>query len=477
MPPSRVIEERTTDRRLTIDPRLTIDSDRLTRELDTLASLTDAAFVDHGRAVTRVLFSSRDLQARAWLKQLASEAGLSTREDAVGNLFVRLEGDDPSLPAIATGSHIDAIPHAGMYDGTVGVLGGIEALRAIQRSGLPRARAIEVVMLTAEEPTRFGIGCLGSRLLAGAIDPERADALKDASGATLRQAREEAGCTGDLSSVRLAPGHFGAWIELHIEQGPLLERDGLDLGIVTDIAAPASSRFVLFGFGGHAGALLMPDRRDALCAAAELVLAIEQAARASGSVDTVATVGACEVFPGAVNSVPSKVALALDLRDTDPHRREAVMRQIRSAVRSIADRRDVRIEEELLNADPPATSSLALVDLLESCAQAHGARTRRMVSRAYHDTLFLAQIAPVAMLFIPCRGGVSHRPDEYASPEAIALGAAVLAEALVHLAAEGGIRGISPEGAQQAASARAILSPGNWPAMPSNSGTASGEMP
>lgn len=406
------------------------------RELHALSRMTDAAPAEDGHAVTRVLFSRRDLEARAWLKALATTDDFTVREDAVGNLFFRLEGQDWTLPAVATGSHTDAIPHAGMYDGTVGVLGGLEALRAIKRAGLPRRRAIEVIMLTAEEPTRFGIGCLGSRLLAGAIDAQAADRLTDAEGSTLLEVRTWAGYSGSLSDVRLAEGHYSAWIELHIEQGPLLERDGFDLGVVTNIAAPASYRFAITGLGGHAGALLMPDRRDALCAAAELVLAIEQAAHATGSTDTVATVGTCDVFPGAVNSVPSRVALTLDLRDTDTNRREIAMQQIRSATQDIAQRRDVRIQEDLVNADLPASCSSDLINLLEGCARLHNARSRRLVSRAYHDTLFLARIAPVAMLFLPCRNGVSHRPDEYSSPAAIALGAAVLAEALSHLSAE-----------------------------------------
>ena len=416
---------------------LLIDQDRLMTELHLLSRLTDAAPVVEGQAVTRVLFSKRDLEARAWLKDVAADAELATREDAVGNLFFRLEGDDPTLPAVGTGSHTDAIPHAGMYDGTVGVLGGIEALRAIRRSGCRHSRAIEVVMFTAEEPTRFGIGCLGSRLLCGAIDAQIADSLKDAEENTLQQLRTAAGCLGTLSGVRLAQGHYSAWLELHIEQGPILEREQLDLGVVTSIAAPASYRFVITGAGGHAGAVLMPDRQDALCAAAELVLAVEQAARNSGSIDTVGTVGTCEIFPGAVNSVPSRVALSLDLRDTEEDRRETVMQSIRASGNAIAQRRNVRLHEDLLNADPPARSAEPLVTLLEECAQRLGAKSRRMVSRAYHDTLFMARIAPVAMLFIPCRHGVSHRPDEYASPAAIAMGTAVLAEALAHLACEG----------------------------------------
>jgi len=189
-------------------------------------------------------------------------------------------------------------------------------------------------MFTSEEPTRFGIGCLGSRLLSGTLDPVRADALQDKEGTPLSIVRIAAGFVGSLASVRLPPSRYHAWIELHIEQGPLLEREGIPIGIVTSIAAPAGYRFTITGFGGHAGALLMPDRKDALCAAAEVILSVEKHALATGAIDTVATVGTCDVHPGAVNSVPSRVVLQLDIRDTDPNRREALDRNRATSVAS-----------------------------------------------------------------------------------------------------------------------------------------------
>jgi N-carbamoyl-L-amino-acid hydrolase len=337
---------------------------------------------------------------------------------------------------VATGSHTDAIPHAGMYDGTVGVLGGLEAIRALKRSGFQPRRSIELVMFTSEEPTRFGIGCLGSRLLSGTLEPNRADALRDNDESSLSTVRTKAGLIGPLSSVRLSPNHYHAWIELHIEQGPLLEREGIPLGIVASIAAPAGYRFTITGFGGHAGALLMPDRKDALCAAAELILSIEKHALATGAIDTVATVGTCDVYPGAVNGVPSRVVLQLDIRDTDPGRRESVMQAIRRDYDELRERRKVTITEELVNADAPAQSSPHNVQLLEDICQEQTIPYKKMVSRAYHDSLFMARLAPIAMIFIPCRNGVSHRPDEYAKPEDIALGTRVLAQALAKLASE-----------------------------------------
>jgi N-carbamoyl-L-amino-acid hydrolase len=417
-----------------------VDSERLLQELRTLSRFTSVEQPKEGTAVTRVVFSEDDLRARKWLKELAAAEGLSVREDAVGNTFFRWQGSEPELPAVATGSHIDAIPHAGMYDGTVGVLGGLEAVRALKQSGFVPKRSIEVVLLTSEEPTRFGIGCLGSRLISGTLDPERADGLHGAQRGseqeTLAQVREAAGFRGPLSSVRLNRGHYHAWVELHIEQGPLLEREGIPLGIVTAIAAPASYRFMIEGVGGHAGALLMPDRRDALCAAAEIILSLEKHALATKAIDTVATVGTCDVYPGAVNSVPSKVTLQVDVRDIDPARRDGVMLAVRRDIEELARRREVKVTETLVNADAPATCSPHMVQVIDEICKEQGIAPKHMVSRAYHDSLFMAEIAPIAMIFIPCRGGVSHRPDEYAAPEDIANGTRVLAATLARLAME-----------------------------------------
>ena len=356
------------------------------------------------------------------------------REDAVGNTFARWEGADAQLPAAATGSHIDAIPNAGRYDGTVGVLGGLEAIRALQRSGVRPRRSIELIIFTSEEPTRFGIGCLGSRLMCGLVDAGADESLKDREGTSLNQARTAAGFRGDLASVRLAAGSYSAFVELHIEQGPLLEQGGAGLGVVTAIAAPATLRMTLEGEGGHAGAVLMPGRRDAFLAAAEIALAVESAARSTGAIDTVATTGVCGIFPGAVNSIPSRVRLEIDVRDILGERRDGVLGEITTAAGEIAARRGVALRTELLNADPPAHCDAGVVEALAQAAEAHGLAFDRMISRAYHDSLFVSRMAPTAMLFIPCRGGVSHRPDEYASPEEIARGVLVLAEALGRLA-------------------------------------------
>ena len=408
---------------------LIINAKQLLDELQTLATFSS----EPAPVVTRIVFSEADRAAREYVKGLAADAGLRTREDAVGNTFFRWAGTDDSLPAVGTGSHIDAIPNAGMYDGTVGVLGGLEAIRALQRSGFRPTRSIELLLFTSEEPTRFGIGCLGSRLLSGTLTADAARKLKDSEEKGLEEVCRRAGFAGELETVLLPPGDYAHFVELHIEQGPLLEREELSIGVVTNIAAPASLRIVIEGEGGHAGALLMPQRRDALAAAAEVILAVETAARATGIMDTVATVGICDVFPGAVNSVPSRACLSLDVRDTDEARRDGVLERIARVCSEITVRRGVTITSEMLNADAPAVSSAKIIAAIESACATQGITSKRMVSRAYHDSLFMARITPMAMIFIPCRSGVSHRPDEYAKPEDIARGVLVLAQTLAQL--------------------------------------------
>ena len=270
--------------------------------------------------------------------------------------------------------------------------------------------------------------------MGGVLSPAKAVTLRDKEGRGLEELRHQAGFAGELESVLLHAGHFHAFVELHIEQGPLLEREAIDLGIVTHIAAPASLKVLIEGEGGHAGAMLMPARHDALAAAAELILTLESAAKSTGVLDTVATVGVCEVFPGAVNSVPSRVRLETDIRDTDSARRDGVVAKLKSDGEEVAARRGVRITFETVNADPPAACDSLILDAIEESVKVSGLTGKRMVSRAYHDTLFVARFAPAAMIFIPCRGGVSHRPDEYSSPEWIAGGVETLARTLAKLA-------------------------------------------
>lgn len=407
-----------------------VDGERLAAEIEELARISDSPYP----SVTRVLFTPADMRAREWMAARMDQAGLAVRTDAVGNVFARWETGEPGAAPVATGSHIDAIPDAGRFDGVVGVLGGLEAIRALKAAGARPARPLELICFTAEEPTRFGLGCLGSRVLSGAVDAAALARLRDEGGATLDEARAAAGVSGDLGAAALAPGAYAAFVELHIEQGPELEAAAVPIGVVTAIAAPATLRVELWGEGGHAGAVLMPERHDPLVAGAEVIRAVDREARGSGSADTVGTVGLMAVEPGAVNSIPRRVRMDIDLRDVDEGRRDALLARVREAARQAAAARGVGHSDEVVNADGPSTSDPALVAAVEeACAEA-GLPALRMVSRAYHDCVFMARICPTVMVFIPSSGGVSHRPDEYTSPLHIAQGAQVLADSLLRLA-------------------------------------------
>ncbi len=406
-----------------------IDSQTINADLEAITAYSSSA----PPGVTRVVYSSVDLQARAYVRTRCVAAGLQIHADGLGNLFARWIGSEPDLPAVASGSHIDAIPDSGRYDGVVGVVGALAAIEALQRAGFQPRRSIELLLFTAEEPTRFGIGCLGSRALSGALTPDQLRALHDSEGRSLDTVRTSAGFTAPLEAVRLDHGHYAAFVELHIEQGPSLEIEGVPIGIVRAIAAPAALRVRLQGVGGHAGATLMAGRRDALLAGAEIALAVEHAALTSGSPDTVATTGLFQIAPGAVNAIPSAATLEIDVRDITLEPRDGALAAIRHAIEEICARRNVAYELAQLNADAPATCDPGVIEAIVATCSDGGLHYQIMVSRAYHDSLFMATICPTAMIFIPCRAGISHRPDEYSSPEQIAAGVAILAGTLARL--------------------------------------------
>ena len=367
--------------------RITIDSAGLERRIDELALISEAP----APVVTRVLFSEADMRGRDYVRKAAREAGLTIREDAVGNIFARWAGSEPDLPAVGSGSHTDAIPNAGRYDGVVGVLGAFEALAALTRAGFKPMRSLD-------------------------------------------ELRAAAGYTGSLESVKLPSGYYHSFVELHIEQGPILEKENIPIGIVEHIAGPSSYRVTLHGEGGHAGAVLMPIRHDAMLAGAEIALAVEAAAKASGSPDTVGTVGVFKIEPGAVNSVPFKAYLEIDLRDARLDSRSKALSEIKAAAEQACKKRGVTMEFEEINEDPPAAGDKATVAIAEEVSAKLGLKSLRMVSRAYHDSLFMARVSPTTMIFIPCRNGWSHRPEEYSTPGHVASGAEVLAHTMARLA-------------------------------------------
>jgi ureidoglycolate amidohydrolase len=421
--------------------KLDISGKIIVEQLSHLAKFSD----DPNPAVTRILFTENDIRARTYVKQLMHNAGLIVTEDSLGSIFGTLPAadGDTSGEAVATGSHCDAIPLAGMYDGTVGVIGGIVAINALRKSGFKPKKPLQVIFFTSEEPTRFGLSCIGSRGMAGTLSAEDLASLRDVNGTSFLEAAASAGSGSEaseaeaLSNARRTTADLSYFIELHIEQGPELEEKNIPIGVVTAVAAPAAIRVSFHGEGGHAGGQLMFRRNDASLAAAELALAVEQAALSTGAIDTVATTGKWSIGPNAVNSVPREATLEIDIRDVNEKRRDAVVDKIHKAAAQIATKRKVKVLISTVYSDPPATSDPAVIKAVSDTAAELNLKTLSMPSRAYHDTLFMAQIAPSGMVFIPCKNGWSHRPDEFASEVDIENGVRVLAGAMAKLAGDG----------------------------------------
>ncbi|KAM7279843.1 hypothetical protein ACFE04_006977 [Oxalis oulophora] len=365
-----------------------VDALTLQKQIDDLATFSDAP----SPAVTRILYSHNDVIARRYVKNLMGLAALSVREDAVGNIFGRWDGSEPELPAVATGSHIDAIPYSGKYDGVVGVLGAVEAINALKRYGGIRNSLLLVWVQTQKITGGYFVHLrraytLWDQLLGKVKTINLLLHFKLSVNACMHASEDE-----DLSSVFLKKGTYSAFLELHIEQGPILEEEGTSIGVVTAIAAPASIKVDFEGSGGHAGAALMPSRNDAGLAAAELALAVEKHVLDSGSIDTVGTVGILDLHPGAINSIPSKSHVEIDTRDIDEKRRNTVIEKIYQSATSIAKNRRVKLSTfEIVNQDPPAQSEKSIIEAMSAASDELNLSHKLMISRAYHDSLFMAR--------------------------------------------------------------------------------------
>jgi len=402
---------------------------------DAIARL--AGFNDDPAAggITREVYTPTYAAALEWVADRMREAGLEVRLDAVGNLFGRWPGTDPQAPLVLTGSHVDTTLNAGRYDGVLGVLGAVEAVERLRSAGVRPRRTIELVAWAGEEP-RFGTGCVGSRAAAGELERADLDRLRDRKGTSMAQALGDAGFDPDrLREARIDPATVHALVELHIEQGAVLESQGESIGVVTAIAAPHDFRLTLRGAATHAGATPMDLRRDALAGAAEAMVALERAARESRSGTTVATVGVLRLRPGAINVVPGEVELDVDVRDSDLAAREEVADAIVDAAREIAGRRGLELEVTPIVKDVPVACDERVVEAAEAACVELGLSHRRMTSGAYHDAMIMGRRVPIGMIFVPSVGGISHHPDEQTEPDDLDRGVQVLAGTLARLAA------------------------------------------
>ncbi|WP_041267799.1 hydantoinase/carbamoylase family amidase [Geobacillus genomosp. 3] len=385
-----------------------------------------------GGGVTRLSFTAEERQAKELVASYMREAGLAVYEDAAGNLIGRKEGMNPDAPVMLIGSHIDSVYNGGRFDGPLGVLAGIEVVQTMNEQGVRTHHPIEVVAFTDEEGARFRFGMIGSRAMAGTLPPEALD-YRDVEGVSVAEALKRAGFDPDrLPQAARKPGTIKAYVELHIEQGRVLEEAGLPVGIVTGIAGLVWVKFTVEGKAEHAGATPMSLRRDPMAAAAQIMAVIEEEARRTGT--TVGTVGQLHVFPGGINVIPERVEFVLDLRDLQAEVRDRVWGVIAERAQAIAKERNVRVTTELLQDMPPVLCSDEVKHAAEAACRKLGYPPFWLPSGAAHDGVQLAPLCPIGMIFVRSQDGVSHNPAEWSTKEDCAAGASVLYHTVQQLA-------------------------------------------
>jgi allantoate deiminase len=388
-----------------------------------------------GSGVTRLAFTEEDRMAREYIKKQMNELALGVWEDGYGNLFGRKEGTNPNAPVIMLGSHYDSVTNGGPFDGVAGLAVALEVVRVFKESQIENYHPVEIVAMNDEEGVRFGTGISNSRVMAGLMKEEELDRAKDQDGITLREAMEIFGVTPDLESAKRPVGSIKAFLELHIEQGPILENTGQDLGLVETIVGLDKYEVVFKGKSGHAGTTPMDNRNDALIAASEVILAVNRIVKDIGD-RTVGTVGQLSLSPNAPNVIPGHAHLSIDVRSTkEENMKEAYARLVKE-VEVIKEKADVEIMISNGLYIPPVNMSEALIRLMESVCQRLGYSSLRMNSGAGHDAMAMAKVAPTSLVFVPSKDGLSHHPDEWTDYEDLEKGIELMLHTVLELSSD-----------------------------------------
>ena len=399
-----------------------VESERVANRMEAIARLGATP-----AGAFRTAGSDADLAARETFTGWLEEAGLEVRTDLAGNLIGRLPGADPSLPPLLTGSHLDSVPAGGDFDGVAGSIASLEAATAIAGSGRPLRHPLEVAVFFNEEN-----GKTGSRALAGEVTPDEMD-LPVYGGLTLGQALARVGGSPErITAAALEPGHYAGFLELHIEQGPTLATEGIEIGVVQGIVGIRRFRVRVSGFANHAGTTAMGIRRDALVTAGRFLVAVHEETQAWPG-RQVATVGRIEAHPGAANVIPGAVDLSLEIRDLEMERIEALYQRFQELGRELARRNQTEIAFEPYYLSRAAPCDPGFMDTVEAAAESLGFSNLRLPSGAGHDAQSIAVLAPIGMLFVPSRDGISHSPREFTSISDITNGTRVLMESLRRL--------------------------------------------
>ncbi|AIF66136.1 N-carbamoyl-L-amino acid amidohydrolase [Terribacillus saccharophilus] len=392
-------------------------------------------FSQSEEGVTRLAYSKEERQAAEHFSYLCRQEGMTVRMDASGNVIARREGSNPDLPVVACGSHLDTVIQGGRYDGTLGVIAALEVIRSLNDKRIETKHPIEIIAFACEESSRFGVSTIGSKAMAGLLDKESVAELKDSEGKSISNVFSE--CSLNFSGIERSNRRneeFKVFFELHIEQGPVLERQLKQIGIVIGIAAPTRFELKIKGQASHSGTTPMDYRKDALLGAAEIALQLEQAAKMEARNGTVATVGACEVKPGSMNVIPDLATMKIDIRGTSTDSKNRVIEKLFTSIKQVEEKRSVSIEySELSNEHPINLDKEVIQSLTESC-ELKGYTYMHMTSGAGHDAMNMAILCPTGLIFVPSKNGLSHHPDEYTAIEQIGIGTDLLETAIIEWA-------------------------------------------
>jgi allantoate deiminase len=407
----------------------TVNKNRLKRRIDLISEI--GMLPEGGWA--RLAYTHEDRQARELVKKMMGQAGLKVRVDAIGNIFGYRAGLNNQLPIVAAGSHIDTVPQGGRFDGVLGVMSAIEALEVINERNLITQHPMEVIVFANEEGVRFSEGLLGSRALIGNVSREALRGCKDEAGITLERAIQGFGLSGIPEEAKAKPNQYQAYLELHIEQGAVLENAGITIGIVKGIAGPLWLEVKIKGRADHAGATPMALRKDALVAAGRLILETQRAALDAGG-SCVATVGSLSAKPNAANIVPGEVILTIDIRDVDIERRDRVEKHLREYIAYLAESQEYACYIKTLQKVEPRFTSQGIGEVIAHHCSQLDLPYLVMNSGAAHDCQVMSSITDVGLIFIPSEDGLSHCPEEYSRWEHVEQGANVLLHSLLTIA-------------------------------------------
>ncbi len=407
---------------------------RLEKELEKVNSFTDM-----GKGINRIAYTDT---LEATVKYLISEfekEGLKVRVDSYGNVFARREGEDNSLPPVAFGSHVDTVYEGGRYDGTLGVILGLEIMRTLNDQAIKTLHPTELIIFACEESSRFGTSTMGSKAVVGGLKVESIEKLKDRNGILLGEAMAAQGFNiKDIEKCKIPGGAYKAFLELHIEQGSVLEEMEIPLGVVTGIAAPTRFKINIKGRASHSGATPMTRRKDALVAASQIVLDLETAALGETERGTVGTVGTLVVSPGAMNVVPGYCEMQVDIRGIYVDSKKIVEDALMASIEKVKVERNVEIETIKLSHEDPVLTNEEVQDVICKACDTRGYKFIKLPSGAGHDTMNMAKICPTGMIFVPSKEGLSHNPEEYTSVEEINKGAGVMYDTVLDLAVNAG---------------------------------------